>query len=247
MERSEEIKSSIEELTINSQYLNEEVNVLVYLPPAYSSLYTYPVLYVQDGQDYFQLGRIATFADEGIAEKKLEDFIIVGIPYTSVEDRKAKYHPKGEKSTAYQQFLVYELVPFIDKTYSTHHLGYGRSVMGDSLAGTASLLASVNYPHTFANVVMQSPFVNESVLEAVDKFEANTSSLNIYHVIGEEETIVETTKGKTKDFLTPNRQLHDIISKKPITYFYEEFSGDHTWTYWQPDLKRALKFLFERK
>jgi enterochelin esterase-like enzyme len=247
MEKSEEIKSTIEELTIYSDYLDEEINVIVYLPPAYSNLYTYPVLYVQDGQDYFQLGRIATFADEGIAKKQLDDFIIVGIPYKSVADRRTKYHPKGEKSTAYQQFLVYELVPFIDKKYSTHHLGYGRSLIGDSLAGTASFLTSINFPHTFANVVMQSPFVNEQLLEAANNFKANASSLNIYHVIGEEETEVETTKGKIRDFLTPNRQLHDILMNKPVSYFYEEFKGDHTWTHWQPDLKRALSFLYEKK
>ncbi|MEH7483998.1 alpha/beta hydrolase-fold protein, partial [Neobacillus drentensis] len=47
-----------------------------------------------------------------------------------------------------------------------------------------------------------------------------------------------------EDFLTPNRKLSKIISEKSITYFFEEFNGNHTWTYWQPDLRRALKMLF---
>ncbi|OZM58292.1 hypothetical protein CIB95_01600 [Lottiidibacillus patelloidae] len=246
MKKIDEIKSSIDELTVNSKFLKEEINVMVYLPPAYSHLYTYPVLYVQDGQDYFQLGRIATFADEGIKEMQLEDFIIVGVPYKSVEDRREKYHPNGEKNEAYQQFLVHELVPFIDKEYSTHHLAYGRSLMGDSLAGTASFITSLNYPHTFANIVMHSPYVNDTVLKKAENFQSLSSSLNVYHVIGKQESVVETTKGKTKDFLTPNRTLHNILQNKPFTYFYDEFEGDHTWTYWQPDLKRALKFLYSK-
>ena len=52
------------------------------------------------------------------------------------------------------------------------------------------------------------------------------------------------TNGKISDFLTPNRKLSEIIMKNPFTYFYEEFNGNHTWTYWQPDLRRALKMLF---
>lgn len=68
--------------------------------------------------------------------------------------------------------------------------------------------------------------------------------VEIYHVIGHQETAVNTTNGKVMDFLTPNRFLAQVLSKKGFQYFYEEFNGNHTWTYWQPDLRRALKMLF---
>jgi enterochelin esterase-like enzyme len=35
-----------------------------------------------------------------------------------------------------------------------------------------------------------------------------------------------------------------MIAEKSFSYFYEEFNGNHTWTYWQPDLRRALKLFF---
>ena len=73
---------------------------------------------------------------------------------------------------------------------------------------------------------------------------AESQLLDIYHVIGNKETEVKTTNGKVSDFLTPNRKLSNIFTQKSFTYFYEEFNGDHTWTYWQPDLKRALKMMF---
>jgi enterochelin esterase-like enzyme len=240
------IDSKIEEITINSSNLNEELKVMVYLPPNYSPLYTYPVLYVQDGQDYFQLGRIARIADEGIENNELEDIIIVGIPYHSVEDRWNKYNPKGDKFEGYQKFLVHELVPLIDQKYSTHHLAFGRALIGDSLAGTISLATCLNYPHTFANIAMQSPYVSNEILQLCKAYKNQFSSLTIYHVIGKQETKVKVTNGKEKDFLTPNRQLNEILNEKPFTYFYDEFSGDHTWTYWQPDLKRALRKLFPK-
>jgi enterochelin esterase-like enzyme len=85
--------------------------------------------------------------------------------------------------------------------------------------------------------------VDENILSAVKNF-SEGQLLQLYHVIGNQETEVQTTDGSLKDFLTPNRELSKIISEKPITYFYEEFNGNHTWTYWQPDLRRALKMLF---
>lgn len=63
-------------------------------------------------------------------------------------------------------------------------------------------------------------------------------------MVGTQETAVPTTDGKIKDFISPNRLLATEIKMKPITYFYEEYNGNHTWTYWQPDLKRALKMFF---
>jgi enterochelin esterase-like enzyme len=244
MSKDNESGSYIDELNIWSEFLQEEITLMVYVPPAYSPLYTYPVLYASDGQDYFHLGRIARIADEGIENGEINDFIVVGIPYKNVNDRREKYHPKGEKCVEYQRFLVEELVPFIDRRYSTHELAYGRALIGDSLAGTISLITSLNYPHTFANVLMQSPYINEQVKSLVEDFSNETAPLDIYHVIGTEEKEVETTKGKTKDFLTPNRELKEIFEEKPFAYFYDEFSGDHTWTFWQPDLKRTIKHIY---
>jgi enterochelin esterase-like enzyme len=59
-------------------------------------------------------------------------------------------------------------------------------------------------------------------------------------VIGQDETNVQMTDGKFADFLTPNRKLHALLTERKFQTFYEEFSGDHKWKYWQPDLKRAL-------
>jgi enterochelin esterase-like enzyme len=122
-------------------------------------------------------------------------------------------------------------------------MGSTRALIGDSLGGAVSLMTTLQYPHTFGKVLIQSPYVDEYILNSVENF-SEGQLLQLYHVIGNQETGVETTDGSLKDFLTPNRRLSKIISEKPITYFYEEFNGNHTWTYWQPDLRRALKMLF---
>ena len=104
-------------------------------------------------------------------------------------------------------------------------------------------MTAVKYPNIFGKVILQSPLVDEKVLEAV-RNHPNPQLLDVYHIIGLEETEVKTTNGSIEDFLTPNRELHQLFGEKGYPNFYEEFDGNHTWKFWQPDLKRALKMTF---
>lgn len=233
------IRGLTKDYQLYSNALQEEVKMFIYFPGSYSPLYKYNLLIAQDGQDYFQLGRIARIADELLDNKEMTNTIIVGIPYRNVDDRRAKYHPAGEKNSAYIRFLAHELIPFLDREFPTYQMGMGRTLVGDSLAATVSLLTALEYPHSFGKVILQSPYVNAEVLSKVEQFE-QTHLIDIYHVVGTEETDVQTRNAKEKNFLEANRKLSSIIKSKKFPYFYEEFEGDHTWTYWQPDLKRAL-------
>lgn len=236
-------KGTIKEHTIKSNELGEEILLLIYLPKNFSPLYKYSLLIAQDGRDYFQLGKIGRLADEYLYKREIENLIIVGIPYKDVEDRRRKYHPDGDQHQQYIRFLAHELVPFLDKEFPTYHMGSTRALIGDSLGATVSLMTALQYPHSFGKVLLQSPYVNEKVLGLVNSF-TETELLEIYHIVGKQETKVKTTNGKVSDFLSPNRKLSSIFSDKSFTYFYDEFNGDHTWTYWQPDLKRALLKMF---
>jgi enterochelin esterase-like enzyme len=236
-------KGTIKELTFHSKELGEEILLLIYLPANFSPLYKYSLLIAQDGRDYFQLGRIGRLADEFLYNREIENLIIVGVPYKDVADRRRKYHPNGDQNEQYIRFLAHELVPFLDTEFPTYQMGTTRALIGDSLGATVSLMTAIQYPHTFGKVLLQSPYVNQKILELVEDF-TDTQLLEIYHVLGTQETEVPTTDGQVKNFLRPNRELSKIISDKPFTYFYEEFNGDHTWTYWQPDLRRALNMFF---
>jgi len=236
-------KGTIKELTFQSAELGEELQLLIYLPANFSPLYKYSLLIAQDGKDYFQLGRIGRLADELLFEKQMENLIIVGIPYKDVMDRRKKYHPEGVQNEQYIRFLAHELVPFLDKEFPTYHMGTTRALIGDSLGATVSLMTALQYPHTFGKVLLQSPFVDNQVINMVEGF-SEPHLVEIYHVVGTEEIAVPTTDGGVSNFLEPNRMLANIIAKKQFTCFFEEFKGTHTWTYWQPDLRRALNMMF---
>ncbi|MEK5214892.1 alpha/beta hydrolase [Psychrobacillus sp. FSL H8-0487] len=232
-------KGTIQDISLFSEALQEEMQLLIYLPPNYSPLYKYSVLIASDGKDYFQLGRISRMADELYEEQAIENIIIVGVPYKNVKDRRDKYHPDGSQFPAYKRFLAQELVPYIDENYPTYQVGMGRSLIGDSLAATVSLMTALAYPNTFGRVIMHSPLVNQAVIESVEKYK-DVHAFSLYHVIGTEEKAVKTGDGLLTDFITPNRELHNLFKNKGFLTFYDELTGDHTWKLWQPDIKRAL-------
>ncbi|WP_148630896.1 esterase family protein [Bacillus sp. E214] len=236
---------TIKGISFNSKELNEEIELLVYLPSAFSHLYKYSVLIAQDGKDYFQLGKIGRAADELLERQEIDNIIIIGVPYKNVEDRWNKYHPDGLKHTAYKRFLAHELVPYIDAEYPTYQMGLSRALIGDSLAATVSLMAAMDYPNTFGKIALHSPLVNESVLSAVESFQFPHLT-QIYHTIGKNETTVQTSKDGIIDFVQPNQELNSIIESKGFPVFYEEIDGDHTWRAWQSDMKRTLTWLFHR-
>ncbi|MFD1929124.1 alpha/beta hydrolase [Sporosarcina siberiensis] len=233
----------IKEVTFYSKALDEDMQLLIHLPHNYSELYKYSILIASDGKDYIQYGRIGRVIDELIDAREIENVIVVGVPYKSVSERRRLYHPEGDRHEAYLRFLARELVPYMDENYPTYQVGDGRGLIGDSLAATISLLAAAKYPNTFGKVLLHSPYVDHSVLEAV-KAVQDPSRFSIYHVIGSEETTVKTADNEIKDFLTPNRELKKLIEIKGFPYFYEEFKGDHTWKYWQPDVRRAISMVY---
>ncbi|QTM98715.1 esterase family protein [Sediminibacillus dalangtanensis] len=228
---------------IDSKYLDEIMTIKWYLPESFSPLYKYHVCIMQDGDDYFQLGRIATLSDRLHSDGEIENTVFVGIHYNDKYDRQDKYHPNGSKQAAYMQFLLHEVVPLLDEELPTYHVGGSRALIGDSLAGTLALMTALKYSNTFGKVIMQSPYVDEKVLNAVQSAKS-VDTLDIYHTIGNEETDVPTTAGDRKDFLEPNRKLRELIEQQDTNYVYHELDGNHTWKFWQKDLKRALVTMF---
>lgn len=232
-------RGTIKDVPFFSEALNEEINLLIYIPANYSPLYQYHICIASDGKDYFQLGGLPRLADELIDNYEIEQTIFVGVPYVNAKDRTRKYIPSGDLFDAYMRFLAHELVSYLDEEFSTFGLANSRALIGDSMAATASLMGVCRYPNIFGKAILQSPYVDDKVMEIVEQFNASSSPY-VYHIIGLQENKVMTMDKEEKDFLTPNRKLHELIVSKGINTFYEEFDGNHTWTYWKPDLKRAL-------
>lgn len=241
------LKGKMTELQLESTLLHRSLTLICYLPPQYDPSNAYPLLISQDGRDYIQLGRLARISDQLIDEGKIRDVVIAAIPYENRDQRWELYHPDGRFHHAYMRALVEEVLPLIKEHYAISDLAGERTLIGDSLGGTISLTTALAYPQAFANVVMQSPYIDERIIRRVSE-SRDITAFSIYHTIGLKETAVKTTKGFIQDFLEPNRNLSRIIKTKHIAqYSYQELDGDHTWRTWQPDVERAVYKMFEKK
>lgn len=232
------------EIKVNSEHLNEDVTLRIYEPEQIDSLYETNVCIMQDGNDYYNLGRVATVSDELHDNYDIVNTIFVGIHYKDRFERRERYHPNGEQHEAYVKFLIEEALPKLKETTPLNPLGITYSLMGDSLAGTLAFMTAAQYPDLFKNVIMQSPLVNDKVIDLAKQSD-EVNNLNIYHTIGLKETDVPTTVDGEVEFVQPNKDLNKILSEKVRSYYYYEFpDGIHTWKYWQQDLPRALTTMF---
>ncbi|CAM4433295.1 enterochelin esterase-like enzyme [Paenibacillus endophyticus] len=237
------LKRTIVKETVPSRYLPEQArNLRIFLPPGYNEVLSYPVVYCQDGEDFFNFGRIATTATKLILDEGLEPFIIVGVDVDK-KLRTEEYAPDGERHANYIRFFAEELIPFVEERYSARQNPEHRLLAGDSLGGSVSLHLALAYPQLFTRVMSLSG-AYYGVSQHIISEAADLSWLSIYMIVGLQEDAYETDRG-VFDFVALNRNTRALLEHKQASVFYEEKDGKHQWGFWQKELDKALCYFIE--
>lgn len=236
-------KRTIVRKSIRSSFLQEDRELSIYLPPGYQELLTYPVIYCQDGEQFFNFGRIATQATRLILEEDMQPVIIVGV-HVNPAQRNADYHPLGERHEAYCRFFTDEMLPFIENEYPVRSDARERILAGDSLGGAVSLHLALNQAKLFQRVLSLSGAFYEPSLQAVSS-QKDCSWLDLWMVVGLQETEVKTDHG-IYHFLQQNRDMKQLLEQKNAILHYSEQDGQHIWGFWQQQLPAALQYFLNR-
>jgi enterochelin esterase-like enzyme len=239
VEDSRYYKRTVIKEELPSSVLGATRSLRIYLPPGYNDLLSYPVIYCQDGEQFFNFGRIATTLTRSILDEGMEPVIVVGIDVITAA-RTSEYAPEGSRFTAYCQFFAQELIPYIESRYPVRTDRSERILAGDSLGGTVSLHLALDYPSLFCRVISLSGAFFEITRERLAN-EADLSWLELYMLVGTNETEVKTERG-TFDFVVENRQTHTILEQKKTALLYIEKPGKHLWGFWQLELPAALHY-----
>lgn len=212
--------------------------VWVYLPEFYKSEQgrRYPVLYMHDGQNVFD--NATSFSgewgvDEFLDSTTLKKCIVVAVDHGGAK-RLNEYNPydndrfgKGEGS-AYVDFLVKTLKPYIDNRYRTLSDQPHTFVAGSSMGGLISLYAILKYPDTFGGAGVFSPAFWIAGPRIFDDVKAKGDKINgrVYFYGGnlEGETMVP-------DMLKVYELLHSVSKADLITVVNEE--GRHNEPTWR--------------
>jgi len=232
--------------------LNRYRRIWVYLPKSYNQTKgkSYPVLYMQDGQNLFNV-QTAFAAEWGVDEcldtlqqQTGKECIVIGID-NGGDRRSTEYNPydndkfgKGE-GAQYVEFLVKTLKPFVDEKYRTIKDAQHTSIAGSSLGGLISLYAQMKYPNVFGASGIFSPAFWIAPQLNAELTNINWSSFQRFYFYAgknESETMV-SDMDKIIDLIQTKHQYDITRSVYPL--------GQHSEKYWRDEFDDFYRWLMK--
>jgi enterochelin esterase-like enzyme len=218
---------------IHSQYLPDPLLFRVYLPPCYaeSPERRYPVVYLIHGQsstdDQWQrLGAGAT-ADRLIAAGQVPPFLIV-MPFDQ------SWKQPGEDP--FDEALINELIPYIDRQYRTLPDRQHRAVGGLSRgAGWAVHLGLADWT-LFGAIGAHSLAVFWADSDQIPGWIAAIPADQIPHIY------IDAPTNDSAEEKAAEVEFEELLTKKGIPHEWHLFPGYHEEKYWATHLEQYLRW-----
>ncbi|HMO39802.1 MAG TPA: alpha/beta hydrolase-fold protein [Saprospiraceae bacterium] len=141
-----------------SQALAREVRLDVFLPPGYfKETNSYPVLLLNDGQDMEAI-RLADTLEALYFRQKIQKIIVIAIHanHERMNEYGVANHPdykkRGAKAGLFTQFVLQELVPFLQQRYRCAAAPQHWAYAGFSLGGLSAFDIVWHHPQYFSKV-----------------------------------------------------------------------------------------------
>lgn len=232
--------------------LNRTRRIWLYLPPDYeTTTKNYPVLYMHDGQNLFDL--YTSFAGEWEVDETLNALhasgrevpIVVGID-NGGQHRIAEYtpwsHPSygGGDGDLYARFIVETLKPYIDANYRTLPQREHTGMMGSSLGGLISHYIGLKYQNVFSKAGVFSP-----------SFWFSNSSYTFAYETGKIHPMRYYMMGGTNESSGLVQQMNSMVDTlmaagfNPAEVFLKIVpGGQHNEFLWRTQFGEAFEWLF---
>jgi len=175
-------------IKINSQHLQEERVINIYLPPHYAETTdSFLVLYMPDGGVKEDFPHIAFTLNKLILDKSIRPVILVGIENTQrrrdltgpTEVKKdKKIAPVVGGSEAFRAFISNELMPVINSTFRTTS---EKGILGESLAGLFVVETFLFTPEIFDYYIAFDPSLwwnNHKLVKEAQQYLSQTHKYN---------------------------------------------------------------------
>lgn len=242
---------SIIDLEFSMPQLERTRRIWLYLPPDYNtSVKTYPVFYLHDGQNLFDNN--TSFAGEWRVDETLNSVaansktvpIVVGID-NGGSHRIDEYCPwvnqsyGGGEGDLYIQFIIETLKPFIDKNYRTKTEAASTGIFGSSLGGLISQYAALRYPEVFGLTGVFSPafWINQQIFDS--SFFKQIKPHQKFYLLGgdrESESMVPQMKQMESQLKQFGATDNQVIAKVVV-------GGQHNEYLWSSQFKEAIEWL----
>jgi predicted alpha/beta superfamily hydrolase len=221
----------------------------------------YPVLYLNDGQNLFESSTsfagvewgVDETADRLIREGAVPPMIIVGMDNTG-KDRLREYMPHRSmhpmllrvQGRHYPDFLIKEVMPFVERTYRVATGAENTGLGGSSLGALIALSTATVRPGVIGRLLLESPSLwvsNRQIIK--DSRAVRVWPERIFLAAGTAEA---DTAEKSRSVVDNVRELGAIVrravlSEKRLRVVIKEGAG-HNEAAWAGRFPEALQFLF---
>ncbi len=255
---------TITKIWYRSSVLNMNRRVYVYTPAGYEEgTKKYPVFYLFHGAGgdedaWTNMGRTAQIMDNLIAQGKALPMIVVmtngNANQAGAQNEVPPIPSMGEQGmAAYQRYagkfeehLVKDVVPFIEKNYRTMTGRDNRAIAGLSMGGAHTQTITNNNPGMFGyigvfsmgimNMGPQNSDAAKLEQERITRLEdIKKSGYKLYWIgCGKDDFVY-------KGVVT----LRETLDKVGLKYTYRESTGGHTWANWRIYLSEFAPLLFK--
>lgn len=258
-------------ITIQSEVLGKDMISQVYLPENYDSTVRYPVLYFlpsNGGSSYTVINQfgITEAVDKLTQSNRIYPMIIVALGIDnsfglnsnaetreitkglSSEDYDVKIH-----EGMYEDYIIYEAIPYIDEHFNTDASRDGRYIGGYSMGGFSALYIAFNHPDLFSKAGGHSP----SLFVDVSAYDENSWQKWLYpdeEVRAERDPLmladsknlnglsVFLDTGETDPNVEGCQKLYEILTTNQVPVEYNLFSGTHGFEYCSSYMQDYLLF-----
>lgn len=261
-------ESEVVESSFNSDILNRDITMQVYLPDGYDKNKEdqYSVVYMLHGAggsdtDWLVKGGMKVTADQLMARGQLRDSVIVMPTFGP-----ATWYTNGNADQAETAF-VEEFIPFVEKQFNVRNDRAGRSVGGLSMGGYGALNLSLSYPQLFCAAGVLSPAIYDPLPPETSasrktpqftkdgEFDAKswTDSLYTARLDGyykKDTTVpmwIESGDNDALGIVLAAAQLYwTLHDYQPNDVEYRVIDGDHDWMVFRDSAIRALPYMSQK-
>ncbi len=255
-----------------SQQLQRAVELTILLPPGYSAASgPFPVLYLNDGQDLERL-RMTALLDSLYEKKNLPPLVVVGIHAN--QDRlneygtaaQADYKGRGAKAGKYAQFVLSELMPYIEKSLRVATGPTATAIAGFSLGGLSALDLAWAHPERFGKVGVFSGSLwwrkkayeegyddhNDRIMHSLIRHSVNNPALKFWFEAGTEDETSDRNKNGVIDAIDDTLDLIGELRAKGYRdgadfEYVEVKGGKHNQETWAGVMPEFLRWAFAQK
>jgi enterochelin esterase-like enzyme len=237
----------------------------VWLPPGYDDAENsgrhYPVLYLNDGQNLFEVAtsyggvewQVDETADRLIREGAVPPMIIVGIDNTG-KDRIREYMPHRSMNPMmlrvqgryYPDFLMKEVMPFVGRNYRAAAGPENTGLGGSSLGALIALYTAMVRPGVIGRLLVESPSLWASHRQTIKESRSvRIWPERIYLGVGTAEA---GSAERSQSVVDDVRELaailrRAVLSEKRLRLVIQDGAG-HNEGAWAERFPEALQFLF---